>query len=104
MTSLNHFEYNYSFNFNIYNVNRLNKEINIVSGNNSSIQGEPTGTQIKGGSSSTQQTIDKQSEIIGGSLPKTEPKPAVEEMKREEKSNSIFDFTKSFFIKKNTAT
>ena len=64
-------------------------QINIVSGNNSSIQGEPTGNQIKGGSNGS--VIEEP--IKGGS------QQAIPE-KKEEKSNSIFDFTKSFFIKK----
>jgi DNA-directed RNA polymerase II subunit RPB2 len=64
-------------------------QINIVSGNNSSIQGEPKGNQIKGGLNSS--VISEPSkEIVGGKI----------EEKKEEKSNSIFDFTKSFFIKK----
>ena len=62
-------------------------QINIVSGNNSSIQGEPNGNQIKGGSNVIGEPVK---EIKGGEIPE----------KKEEKSNSIFDFTKSFFIKK----
>ena len=85
-------------------------QINIVSGNNSSIQGEPTGNGIiQGGSnngvlnhvgsnnggsnyreSNGSDMVEPRKEIVGGSLPE----------KKEEKSNSIFDFTKSFFIKK----
>ena len=65
-------------------------QINIVSGNNSSIQGEP----IKGGSIGES--------INGGSIgePVKEMKGGLLPEKKEEKSNSIFDFTKSFFIKK----
>jgi len=59
-------------------------QINIVSGNNSSIQGEPIKSRSTG---------EPVKEIVGGSQP-------VMPEKKEEKSNSIFDFTKSFFIKK----
>jgi len=64
-------------------------QINIVSGNNSSIQGEPKGNQIKGGSNGSVLS-EPSKEMVGGKI----------EEKKEEKSNSIFDFTKSFFIKK----
>ena len=80
-------------------------QINIVSGNNSSIQAEgglsesgSSSPYISGGSNMTRvfegknEINDGPKEIKGG-LPK-------EESPREEKSNSIFDFTKSFFIKK----
>ena len=76
---------------------QLPLQINIVSGNNSSIQGEPgvsQGTTIKGGSSPHMEN----NIIEGGSSSTDESKDKPE--KREEKSNSIFDFTKSFFIKK----
>ena len=74
---------------------QLPLQINIVSGNNSSIQGEPgvsQGTTIKGGS------IENNTPSIEGGASINKPKGDAE--KREEKSNSIFDFTKSFFIKK----
>ena len=76
-------------------------QINIVSGNNSSIQGEPAmqGTTIKGGASPYG---GQSGSLGGGSLEggSIEGGSSTKEEKREEKSNSIFDFTKSFFIKK----
>jgi len=89
-----------------YNPYQQPLQINIVSGNNSSIQGEPnSSSMMKGGNNNNNIVTDHIEPVPNVGIvrqPKEqEPQPIPQpQTPREEKSNSIFDFTKSFFIKK----